>query len=309
MGVTNASTLIGIQKSFNVLYLDAFSKYSPVYPKVAMTVSSDGADMNHQWLGRVPQMREWIGAKVITEMRGVDWYVKNLPYEMTVSVKKFDIEDDKLGIYRPMVQQLGQRAATNTDKLLSDARVKGAATLCYDGQFFYDTDHAEGQSGAQSNVYGGSGVTLAALEADFEGARARLKSYKDDRGEPFIVEGLQVAGQEAQFLVTCPPALEPQFLRLFLSDLIDNTTNVNKGRAIVVCDSRLTDANDWYLDHVGDMIKPFLNQVRKAPELIALFDPKNSDHVFRTGEFLYGIESRGNVTYGLWQKSVKVTNT
>lgn len=308
MGVVNASSLIGIQKSFNVLYLDAFSKYSPVYPKVTMTVASDGADLNHQWLGRVPQMREWIGAKVITEMRGSDWLVKNLPYEMTVGVKKHDIQDDRLGIYRPMVQQIGQRAATLKDKLLSDARKNGAASLCYDGQFFYDTDHAEGSSGTQSNIYAGSGVSLAALEADFEGARARMKSFKDDRGEPFIVEGVQMAGQEPQFLVTCPPALEPQFLRLFLADEISNTTNVNKGKALVVCDARLTDVNDWYLDHIGDEIKPFLNQVRQEAQLMALFDPNASERVFLQGEFLYGVEARGAVTYALWQKAVKVTN-
>ena len=52
--------------------------------------------------------------------------------------------------------------------LINAALLAGESTVCFDGQYFFDTDHSEGDSGSQSNDItfdisdAGSGGTAAA---------------------------------------------------------------------------------------------------------------------------------------------------
>lgn len=55
-------------------------------------------------------MREWIGDRQITNLKSQKLDVKNRSFEKTVAVKRDDIEDDKYGLYNPLVQDLGQSA-------------------------------------------------------------------------------------------------------------------------------------------------------------------------------------------------------
>ena len=56
----------------------------------------------------------------------------------------------------------------------------------------------------------------------------------------------------------------------------------------------------WFLMDTSRAIKPLIYQERKAPRFAGV-DNDSDDYVFRTGKFLYGMETRGNVGFGLWQ--------
>ncbi len=304
----NASTLVAIQQSFNALFQSSLMGANPLWPMMAMEIKSTHRQELHQWLGRVPQMRLWIDKKDIDTLRGFQYTISNKDYESTIAVDRNDVLDDMLGLYMPRVQELGVRAAMHGDKLLSTARQNGHTTLCYDGLDFYDTSHAEGDSGTQSNYLQGTGVTTSAITADFFAARAALMSFKDDRGEPYIEPAMLFTNMEPQFICTVPPALWGVFDTLFNAQIISQTSNVLYRAARLVVDSRLTDTNDWYLDYVGGIIKPFIHQTRQAPYFVSLVDPNTSERVFMQKEFLYGVEERGAVDYGLWQYSAQTHN-
>jgi len=77
-----------------------------------------------------------------------------------VGVDRDEIEDDQYGVYKPVFEQLGQDAATHPDELVFELLKNGFSQACYDGQYFFDTDHPVGMPGKQasvSNFQGGSG--------------------------------------------------------------------------------------------------------------------------------------------------------
>jgi phage major head subunit gpT-like protein len=307
--IVNAGTLIALQGSFTALFQQTMMGVSPIWPLVAMEIQSTHAAEIHQWLGRVPQMREWVDTKQIDSLLGFQFTITNKDYESTIGVNRNHIVDDMLGIYTPRIREMGMRTATHPDKLVADARKAGTTALAYDGVAFYATTHTEGNSGVQSNLLTGTGVTTTALATDFRSARAAMLKLKDDRGEPLIESAMLMDRANPPFVITAPPDLQGAFEELLNATMLNNSSNVLAGAARLVVDARLSDTNDWYLDYSGNMVKPFINQVRQSPVFVSLTDPNASDRVFLIKEFLYGVEERRAVDYGLWQYSVKVTNT
>lgn len=57
----------------------------------------------------------------------------------------------------------------------------------------------------------------------------------------------------------------------------------------------------WYLLCTKNPLKPLIWQKRKPFRLVMKKTPQESDHVFMTGEILWGVDGRGNAGFGLWQ--------
>jgi phage major head subunit gpT-like protein len=309
MADVNASTLVGIQRTFRALFRDIFERTTPMWPMFAMKTESTNAAENYQWLGALSALREWVGTKHIDDLRGYDYTIKNIDWELTLGVRRNHIEDDQLGLYNPRIADLSKKAAQHPDKLLSEARVLGATTLCYDGQFFHDTDHVIGSSGTFANVRAGAGATTANLITDFRIARAAMLKFKNDAGEPFVESGMLLDRNSSPFVMVVPPDLQAAAEEMLFATTLSQTSNVMMGAARLVVDTRLTDANDWYLEYVADSIKPYIYQERKPPQLVSLDNPNTSEAAFMRQEYFYGVEGRWNVKYGLPQYSFKTTNT
>ncbi len=111
------------------------------YQKIAMTVPSSSKSNTYGWLGNAPQLREWVGARVVNQMAASAYTVANKTYEGTVGISRDDFEDDNLGVYSPMFSELGRSAAVQPDELVFGLLKDGFNQACYDGQNFFDTDH------------------------------------------------------------------------------------------------------------------------------------------------------------------------
>ena len=302
--IVNASSLVALQKSFRALYTGAYEAIIPTWQRIAMEAPSGAASENYQWLGEVPAIKEWLDVKTIEELRGFQYTITNRDWESTIGVDRNDIEDDQLGQYTPRILTLSEEAKRHPDELISQIRRDGAAALCYDGQFFYDTDHVIGKSGVLSNILTGTGVTVALITADFRSVRARLRSFKNDQGKPFIKNTGPL-----KLVLTIPGDLEGMFEELQHATTVGGgNTNVLKDAFEYIVDPYLTDTNDWYADYVAAPIKAFVLQMRKRPTFVELIDPNASETVFLRKRFLFGVEARYNAGYGFWQYSAKVTN-
>jgi len=137
-------------------------KAAPMWDKVATRVPSTTKSNTYGWLGQFPKLREWIGERVVKDMQAHSYAIENKDWEATVGVDRNDIEDDNLGIYSPLVQEMGYAAATYPDELIFPLLKAGHTTECYDGQNFFDTDHpvfantdGTGAMTATSNYDGG----------------------------------------------------------------------------------------------------------------------------------------------------------
>ena len=154
--IINQSNLSGIYKSFSTIFNQAFDAAQSMWPLVSMEVPSGGKSVDYKWLGDFPMMREWVGDRVIKDLSAFHYEITNKAYEATIEVDRDDISDDQIGVYTPMIQGLAQGAKVHPDILVFALLAAGFATLCFDGQYFFDDDHPVGESTA-SNDGGGAG--------------------------------------------------------------------------------------------------------------------------------------------------------
>jgi phage major head subunit gpT-like protein len=130
--------------------------------RVAMTVMSTTMESRYGWLRKMAGMREWIGPRVIDNVAEAAYSIINRHFEKTVAVDRNDIEDDNLGQYAPMFSELGELAAALPEQLVFGLLNAGFTTNCWDGQFFFDTDHpildANGNDTTFANTDGGAGT-------------------------------------------------------------------------------------------------------------------------------------------------------
>jgi phage major head subunit gpT-like protein len=91
---------LNLSKVFNQTFNDV-----PVeYTDIAMVVPSNGAYIDYRWLANFPQMKEWMGKKHITKLAEYDYVIRNKDYAATIEVRRNDIEDDQMGIYKPQAE-------------------------------------------------------------------------------------------------------------------------------------------------------------------------------------------------------------
>lgn len=155
--IVNQASLNGIYKSFSTIFNQAFSAVQSMWSLVAMRAGAPGKSVDYKWLGDFPRMKEWIGERQVKDLSAFGYEIVNKPFESTVEVDRDDIEYDQIGVYTPMIQGLGQAAGEHPDELVFALLTAGFTTPCFDGQYFFDSDHPVGDTSV-SNTGGGSGA-------------------------------------------------------------------------------------------------------------------------------------------------------
>ena len=159
--IINSNNLAILKRGFAASFKNGFGGVTPLWQKIATLVPSSTSTNDYGWLGKIPGMREWIGDRLINNLKQHDYSLKNKSYESTIGVDRDDIDDDQYGVYTPMMEMLGQGSAEHPDELIFALLSAGFATACYDDQYFFDTDHpvldADGVSQSVSNMQAGSG--------------------------------------------------------------------------------------------------------------------------------------------------------
>lgn len=157
----NSSSLRSLGVGFNASFQRGLATATALYDRIATTVPSTTASNEYGWLGEFPDFREWIGERAVNDIGEHDYTLKNRTFESTVRVKRERIEDDNLGIYAPMFETLGQNARLFPNRLVFELLKNAWTSKCYDGQFFFDTDHPvldeDGETTSVANTDGGDG--------------------------------------------------------------------------------------------------------------------------------------------------------
>jgi phage major head subunit gpT-like protein len=285
----------GLLSAVNINFKSAFmrgvGRVPPMYGQVAMVVPSTTEAEVYPFRGMFGTLREWIGPRIAEELTTYEFVIKNKSFEGTLRVPRPKIEDDQFGIYGVEAEALGDAAARHPDKLLFDLLESGWTGKCYDGQPFFSSSHPNYYN---ASTWGNLGTT-AFSSTSYGVARAGMMALKDDAGESLDVNpDLLVVG----------PALDEAARQVLTSDWIVTSgtggQNMWKGSARLLVVPRLTDANDWYLFDTSRVIKALIVQMRKAPVLTSKTN-LSDDNVFVNNEFLWGVDYRGNVGYGLPQ--------
>lgn len=284
--LVNQQALQGITTGFKTIFNKVFNETKVDWDKIATKVPSETGEESYKWLGKIPRMREWIGDREIQNLTGSDYTIKNKDFELTIGVDRNDIEDDKIGIYNPVIQDIAQSTATFPDTLVFKLLADGFANKCYDGQPFFSDGHKIGKK----TVINKSNKKLSS--DSYAEARRNMMSIKDDNGESLRI---------IPDTLVVPPALEDEARKILFADQINGTTNIYKDTAKLLVVPELA-GNDaaWYLLCTSKPLKPIIYQERKAPKFDALIDDKD-ENVFMRKQYLYGVHSRANGGYGFWQ--------
>lgn len=290
------NVFIGLKTTFN----GAFAKAPTTWQQIAMLVPSTTGQNDYDWLtALLPKMRKWVGDKVIKSLSAYKYTVVNDDWETTVGVKRKHIQDDNLGIYMPIAQMAGKSAAQLPDEIVADLVNGSFASICFDGQYFCDTDHPVGDASVSNKLTVAlSCATLAAADASLGAAQIAMMQFKDDEGRP-------LNSQPDTLLV--PPALKSVANVLANNEkLEDGKPNPYKDTIKVVVDARLTSTTAWFVLNTTEPVKPFIYQERQAPEFVQQVSQENDD-VFMRAEYKFGVEARAAGGYGFWQLCVGST--
>jgi len=293
--LVNKSNLTAVFITLKTTFNKTFDAAPSLWDKTTMKVPSGSSQNDYTWLSRFPKMQKWLGDKVIKQLEAFQYTVINDDWEATVEVDRNDIEDDNLGIYAPQAQEAGFSAKQLPDEIDATLKNNSFTNLCYDGQYFYDTDHDVAGSSVSNK---GTAVLSAATKADaaagYGAARLAIMQFRDDEGRPL---GL------IPNLLEVPPALEVTGrLLCYNPKLEDDKPNPYLGTAELLVNPRLTSSTAYFLHVTSRPVKPFIYQERKIPVFVQQTD-MNSDNVFMRKKYRFGAEARAAGGYGLWQLS------
>lgn len=291
--LVNAQAIQAVFLNLKTTFNNAFEAAPSNWDQIAMLVPSGSRENVYAWLENFPRMKQWIGEKDVKALSAHGYTVVNDDFEATVEVDRNDIEDDTLGIYAPMAQSAGYSAKQMPDEIVFDLVNKAFSSTCYDGQYFFDTDHPV--AGQPWSNRGTVQLSIASQKAAMESlglGRTQLRKVTDNEKRPLNIN---------PNVLLVPPALEDVGNALMINDrLNDGAPNPYKGTMKVVCDARLTSDTAWFILDTTRPVKPLIYQQRKAPVFVQQTDPEQ-EGVFMRKKFKFGAEARAAGGYGFWQ--------
>ncbi len=277
--------------------------------QTAMYVSTDQETETYKWLSSLPAMREWIGGRNANRLDVQELVIRNKKYEATLEVGVDELRRAKIPAIQTRIQELATRASQHYAKLITEEIEAGTTTVAYDGQFFFDTDHSEVESGTQSNllsidIASPSAPTAAENESMIFDVLENFMSLKDAGGEPLNSEMSSLLFMvPVNMFGSMNAALNSQTI----TDGSGTRTNaaLNTGFQIdLVVNPRLSANDALYAFRTDSSLKPFIVQEEVTPQLSSLAE--GSDLEFNSQVHKYGVEKICGVGSALWQMATKV---
>lgn len=285
---------------------------------------SDQDEEDYSWLGPVPELEEWIGDRVVKGLLAIDYSIKNKKFQTAIKLMRDWFKRNKSSRINDKINGLARRAgAEHIEKLLSAAMIAAESTVCYDSQYFFDTDHVTPGAEYQTNQSNLVAKVLSNLPTSNHGTAAThpspedmayliadgiglIQAFKDEFGAP--------ANQGSkEFLVVCGTVglWTPAVQAIQAANLNSGESNVLQGikkhgiKVDVVLNSRLSSLTTKFdiYDVTPDAGKPYIVQEEEGAVVETLGE--GSDYCFDHDAYKFGVKAKRNVGYGLWRKALR----
>jgi phage major head subunit gpT-like protein len=289
------TNLLGFFTAFRARFYEGYAGTPAWWQTLAMTEPSDTSLNTYGWMDRLPAMREWIGARQVTEPITQNRSVVNRHFEITSSIDADRFRDDQYGIYNNIVREHARQAAKRHDYNL--AALIEANPTCFDGQAYFSTAHPQDTSGQQSLVtYSNDLINLALNPTNIGQVKTQMRNFRGRDGKPFNVRPT---------LLVVPPNLEEAAHVICQNDYyspnqfggssqqVGMSQNMYKGQFTYLVIPELTHANTWYAFYQEGPIRGLLVQLRQEIQMQFLVNPTDPN-VFWQKEYAWGADSREN---------------
>jgi len=289
---------------FDARFSTAYANQETWWQKLATEVPSSTRENRYPWMNKIPRLREWIGERRVNNVAAQAYAIQNKDWELTVEVDKNDIADDQLGQFSQLLDMIGAQAKKWPDNMLVSAMQAGTATLCWDGQYFFDTDHPVDITGQFSSGTWSNNFTSRTLNAvNFEYVRGQMGALLGEDGYSMgIVPTALIVPPQLEG--TAKNILNAEFIAP-TSALLGNAANVmqsntNKGAAtLIVIPELANEATTWYVADLSKPLKPFIFQLRQPNRGITALTGEKDENVFWRRKYIYGVDTRGNAGFTL----------
>ena len=312
-------TQAGIKTEFNNAYIQALE--NAAWKDVATEIPTVLPIQKYGWLGRGAVMKPYVDESDAQSIAEHDYTVADIIYKGKLDVQRKALEDEQYGLLMMRARDLGREPIRHWNQLAFLGLAAGFTTTCYDGQYFFDTDHSEGDSGTQVNK-----TSNSLSDSSLEAADAAMRDYVDDKGVPLeIVPDTLVVG----------PALARRAWDLTQSQVVvhnagdgtagsgatayTNFSNYFGGRYRVIVNPYLRNGTFWMADSAGQPIQVtytakynwFLLDTSREIKPIVIQNREDVPITLETDmdqptakiKELYQFTARGRYAqaYGLWQ--------
>ena len=300
------ANLLGFFTAFRNRFYEAYAGTSPWWMQLAMTEPSDTSLNTYGWMDRLPAMREWIGARQVTEPVTQNRSVVNRHFEITSSIDADRFRDDQYGIYNNIVREHARQAAKRHDYQL--ATLLESNPTCFDGQPFFATTHPTDTAGqATQATQSNDLINLALNPTNIGTVKTQMRAYKGRDLKPLNVRPT---------LLVVPPNLEEAAQVICTADffspnqfadqqqLVGMSKNIYKGQFTYLVVPELTRPNTWYAFYTESPIRALLVQLRQEISMQFLVNPTDPN-VFWQREYAWGADSRENYDVTMWWYGVR----
>lgn len=305
-----------LRQIINAALFDTMAKFSQtVVGKIAMKVENDGSQP-YEWLGHTPRMVEMMGSLTKKALTEFTLTILNKKWAVGMDVDTVDFSSDKFGMYKTRIAEMANEPVLHPWERAMAFLLNGHdATygLCYDGQYFFDTDHVDPgadyivaqDNDLTANIADPAAPTMVELETAFNADVAALAGFVDDTGRIYHND------PDEGLMIVAPWHYRTFFRKLLKSEHIPgvaggNVKNPNYEAAELHCDSRLT-GNVYYLLKINKPTKPLILQFQKVggKEWRVENTGLDSDNAINHDIVTYAVKGLYNFGYGQWRNAVR----
>jgi phage major head subunit gpT-like protein len=266
----------------------------------------------HHWLAAQPEMRKWVGARIINNLVSRSFELKNEDWEYTFSVDTNDIFYDNLGAYEDRARVAGDTASRWYEKVVTDAMIAANVSLAWDGQTFYNAAHPVNYDDSGAGTYANSFTAMPLTSANLWTLIATMMSFKNENGLPMevmptllevppqlgidgataLASGINLATVQA-LTVNAQAGGNVNVAAAGVENRVPTALAAIGGALKLIINPRLSAAPTvWYV-HSTNLLKPFIIQVAQDPSpLLQITDPQNPE-IFHNKRFIYGTDAKG----------------
>lgn len=274
-------------------FLEGLKRREWAWPQVAGLIDMTAESQLLVDLGAAPMPVESIGKMQVQTMIEKQMEVEPKEWEIVVSLTHKAMRGDQTANLKKWCASAGDNFQKHINKLVFTYLNSGDSTtygLCYDGQEFFDSDHAD--AGADYQTAQDNEGALALSVTNFNTSLVAAQAFKDDRGEYCEYVYDTIVGS---------PTLNQQIGQIIGNeweyDSGDRNVNVWQGKYKGIITPHF-DAAAYVLLATNETIKPMYVVMRENPHLLKVWDDNTTAEGYTRYWKFY---ASYDIVYGDWR--------